>query len=130
MSEFTSKNYADFLAEGKIRGSRCTKCDTLHLPPRPVCPECGGSEMAWEDISGDGVLRAFTVVHVPLSTMVGRSPYAVAVVKLDDGPSISGLVLEVDEGDKLSTVARVVAEFVKEGGNTALCFKLVLPLLE
>lgn len=81
--------------------------------------------MAWEDISGDGVIRAFTVIQVPLSTMVGRSPYAVAVVKFDDGPSVSGLVLEVDEGDTLSVGARVVAEFVKEGEKTALCFKLV-----
>jgi len=125
MSEFTSKNYADYLVEGKIRGSKCAKCGALHLPPRPVCPGCGGSEMTWEDVSGDGVIRAFTVVHVPLSTMVGRSPYAVAVVKLDDGPSVPGLVLEVDDGDTLSVGARVVAEFVKEGEKTALCFKLV-----
>jgi uncharacterized OB-fold protein len=125
MSEFTSKNYADYLAEGKIRGSKCANCAALYLPPRPVCPECGGSGMAWEDVSGDGVIRAFTVVHVPLSSMVGRSPYAVAVVKLDDGPSVSGLVLDVDEGVKLSVGAQVVAEFVKEGEETALCFRLV-----
>ncbi len=80
--------------------------------------------MTWEDVSGDGAILAFTVVQVPLSTMVGRSPYAVAVVKLDDGPSVSGLVLGVDEGDTLSVGARVVAEFVKEGEKTALCFKL------
>jgi hypothetical protein len=125
MSEFTSKNYADSLAEGKIRGSKCAECDSLHLPPRPVCPECGGSEMTWEDFSGDGVIRAFTVVHVPLTTMMGRSPYAVAVVQIDDGPSVSGLVLDVDEGDPLSIGARVIAEFVKEGEKTALCFKLI-----
>ena len=124
MSEFTSKNYADSLAEGKIRSSKCAKCGVLHLPPRPVCPECGGSEMAWEDVAGDGAIQAFTIIQVPLSTMVGRSPYAVAVVKFDDGPSVSGLVLEVDEGDMLSVGARVVAEFVKEGKKTALCFKL------
>ena len=125
MSEFTSKNYANYLAEGKIRGSKCAKCGTLHLPPRPVCPGCGGSEMTWEDVSGDGVIRAFTVVHVPLSTMVGRSPYAVAVVKLDDGPSVTGLVLDVDDGDTLSVGALVAAEFAKEGEKTVLCFKLV-----
>ncbi|MEE8355265.1 MAG: Zn-ribbon domain-containing OB-fold protein [Candidatus Bathyarchaeia archaeon] len=125
MSEFTSKNFADSLAEGKIRGSKCAKCNAIHLPPRPVCPECGGSEMTWVDVSGDGVLRAFTIVHVPLSTMMGRSPYAVAVVKLDDGPSISGLLLGVDRGDTLSVGARVVAEFVKEGEKTVLCFKIV-----
>jgi uncharacterized OB-fold protein len=81
--------------------------------------------MTWKDVSGDGVLRAFTVVQVPLSTMMGRSPYAVAVVELDDGPRISGLVLNVDEGDTLSIGARVIAEIVKGGEKTALCFKLV-----
>ena len=81
--------------------------------------------MTWEDVSGDGVIRAFTVVHVPLSTMVGRSPYAVAVVTLDDGPSVTGLVLDVDDGDTLSVGALVAAEFAKEGEKTVLCFKLV-----
>jgi hypothetical protein len=32
--------------------------------------------------------------------------------------------LDVDEGDALSVGARVVAEFVKEGEETALCFRL------
>jgi uncharacterized OB-fold protein len=78
--------------------------------------------MAWKDVSGDGVIQAFTVVHVPLSSMVGRSPYMVAVVKLDDGPSVSGLVLDMDEGER-SVGARVVAELVKDGETTSLCFK-------
>jgi uncharacterized OB-fold protein len=81
--------------------------------------------MTWEDVSGDGVIQAFTVIYFPPSTMVGRSPYAVAVVKLDDGPSVSGLVLKVNEGESLSVGTRVVAEFVKDGEKTALCFKLV-----
>ena len=81
--------------------------------------------MAWTDVSGEGAIRAFTVVHVPLTTMMGRSPYAVAVVELDDGPSVSGLVLEVDEDNQLSEGARVVAEFVNEKEKTALCFKLI-----
>jgi len=81
--------------------------------------------MAWKDVSGEGVIQAFTVVHVPLSSMVGRSPYAVAVVKLDDGPNVSGIVLDVVEGAQLSVGARVVAELVKEGETTSLCFKLV-----
>ena len=123
MSEFTSKNYADHLTDGKIRGSECVKCGAQHLPPRPICSECGGSNMSWRDVSRDGVIQAFTVVYVPLSSMVGRSPYAVAVVKLDDGPSVSGLILDVDEGRLLHVGARVVADLVKEGETTSLCFK-------
>ena len=122
MSEFTSKNYAGYLSEGKIRGSKCAKCGALQLPPRPICSECGGSDISWKDVSGKGVIQAFTVIHVPLSSMVGRSPYVVAVVKLDDGPSVSGLVLDVDECE-LSVGTRVFAELVKEGETTSLCFK-------
>ena len=81
--------------------------------------------MKWEDISGGGVVQSFTVVHIPLSTMVERTPYAVAVIKFDDGPSVSGLVLNVDDGEKLSVGSRVEAVFVKEGEKTSLCFKLV-----
>jgi uncharacterized OB-fold protein len=125
MSEYTSKNYSDFLADGKIRGSKCVKCGSVHLPPRQVCSDCGGVEMEWADISGGGVVQSFTVVHIPLSTMVGRAPYTVAVVKLNDGPSVSGLVLDVDDGEKISVGSRVQAEFVKEREKTSLCFKLV-----
>jgi uncharacterized OB-fold protein len=125
MSEYTSKNYSGFLAEGKIRGSRCVKCGAVHLPPRPVCTDCGGVVLEWASLSGVGVIQSFTVVHVPLSTMVERSPYVVAVVKLEDGPCISGLVLDVEEGKKISVGSRVEAEFVKEGEKTSLCFMLV-----
>jgi len=80
--------------------------------------------MEWADLSGSGVVESFTVVYIPLSTTVGRTPYAVAVVKLDDGPSVSGLVLDVDDGEKLQVGSRVEAVFVKEGEKTSLCFKL------
>ena len=69
-------------------------------------------------------MRAFSVINVPLSRMEGRSPYAVGVVRLDDGPSVSGLILDVTDGGELSVGSRVEAEYVKEGERTALCFRL------
>ncbi|UCH57442.1 MAG: Zn-ribbon domain-containing OB-fold protein [Candidatus Bathyarchaeota archaeon] len=123
MAEFTSKSYFDFLEEGRIMGSKCMSCGTVHLPPRPICHDCGATEMEWTELGGEGVVQAVTVINVPLSKMEGRCPYAVAVVKLDDCPSISGLVHGVKEGGELSIGDRVVAEFVKEGDKTTLCFR-------
>jgi uncharacterized OB-fold protein len=57
--------------------------------------------------------------------MEGRCPYAVGVVRLDDGPSVSGLILDIKDGGELSVGSRVEAEYVKEGEKTALCFRLV-----
>ncbi len=56
--------------------------------------------------------------------MEGRCPYAVGVVRLDEGPSVSGLILDVKDGGELSVGSRVEAEYVKEGEKTALCFRL------
>jgi len=122
VSEFTSKAYFDSLGEGKIRASKCEGCGAIHLPPRPVCLECGSDRMGWVELEGEGEITAYTVIAVPLSRMVGKSPYTVAVVKLDSGPSVSGQVL-VGEGDEVSVGTRVVAEFVEEGEATSLCFR-------
>ncbi len=125
MMEYTAKAYFDFIGEGRIMGSRCGVCGDVSLPPRPVCKECGSVEMRWEELGGEGEVRAYSVINIPLSRMEDHSPYAVGVVKLDDGPSVSGLILGVTSGDELSVGSRVEAEYVKEGETTALCFRLV-----
>ena len=123
MSEMTAKAFGDFLGEEKIMGSRCKACGAIHLPPRPVCPECGGREQEWVELKGEGTIQAYTVITVPLTRLKEDCPYAVGVVKLDEGPSISGMILGVKEGDELTVGSRVKAEFVKEGEMTSLCFR-------
>ena len=101
MMEYTAKAYFDFIGEGRIMGSRCGACGDVSLPPRPVCKECGSVDMRWAELGGGGEVRAYTVINIPLSRMENRSPYAVGIVKLDDGPSVSGLILGVTSGDEL-----------------------------
>jgi len=125
MGEFTIKAYNDFLAENKIMGSKCKMCGAVHLPPRPVCSECGGRDLVWTELKGTGTIRAYTVITVPLTRLKDRCPYAVGVVKLEDGPSISGMILDVSDGDQISVGARVKGEFIKEGERTVLCFRPV-----
>lgn len=119
---FTVKAFNEFLDEGRIMGSKCRGCGAIHLPPRPVCPDCGGREMEWEEVEGRGSVRAFTVVRVPLTRFKDRCPYACGVVKLDAGPMISGMIVGVSE-EEMSVGSRVEAEFVKEGERTILCFR-------
>lgn len=123
MVNVTIKAFNDFLREGKIMGSRCTGCGEVHLPPRPVCTKCGSRDLEWVELKGEGVLQAYTVISVPLTRLKDRSPYAVGVVKLDDGPSISGMVLDVTSGEKIAVGSRMKAEFAREGERTALCFR-------
>ena len=129
MSErpFSVKSFRDFLAENRIMGSMCKSCGKVHLPPRPICPDCGGLDLEWTELRGEGTIEAYTVIHVPLSGMKGRCPYCSAIVKLDEGPSISGLVLGFNDRGGVGIGSRVTAELVKEGELTKLCFKLSVP---
>lgn len=120
--EFSVKSYRDFLSEGQIKGSRCGDCGAISLPPRPICPECGGSDPKWTEMEGVGTIQTYTVIHVPLTRTKNRAPYALGIVKLDAGPSISGIILDVTE-EKITVGSRVEAEFVQEGERTALCFR-------
>lgn len=125
MAEMTVKAFNDFLNEKKIMGVLCRGCGIIHLPPRPLCPECGGRDSEWVELRGEGSIQAYTVITVPLTRFKNSSPYAVGVVKLDDGPSISSMILGVKDGEEVSVGTRVKAEFIKEGEKTTLCFRPV-----
>jgi hypothetical protein len=125
MAEMTVKTFNDYLGEGKIMGSCCKGCGAVQLPPRPVCTKCGRHEPEWIELQGEGTIQAYTIIAVPLTRLKESCPYAVGVVRLDDGPSISGMIVDVKEGDKAAVGTKVKAEFVKEGEKTALCFRVM-----
>lgn len=119
---FTQQSYQSFLEEKRLMGSRCTGCGALYVPPRPVCPRCGGVNMTWAEAKGEGEIRAFTVVYVPPTSMVGKCPYAVGIIGLNEGASLTARIL----GDeKLRVGDKVAAVFEKEGEKTVLLFKPV-----
>lgn len=124
MTEFTVQAYKDFLQEGKLMGSRCKSCGTMYVPPRPVCPECHSRKLDWLEMSGDGIVEAYTVITVPLSILAEEAPYAVGVVRLVEGPNVSGMILDIKEGAALTVGTHVKAEFKKGEDGAALCFRV------
>ena len=103
-------------------GSRSAETDKLHVPPRPMCPETLRTEMTWEELSGRGVLVAYSVVHIAPTAMVeagyGRgAPYCVGVVQLEEGPRMSGQILGVDVArpESIRIGSAVEARFLEEG---------------
>lgn len=122
---FTTSSYREFLESGKIMANRCRSCGNVHLPPRPICPRCGGRSLEWMEIRGRGTLQGFTVIHVPPTRLKGRQPYATGIVKLEEGPSISGLILDVKRGEDIDIGVEAEAIIVREGDGLKLCFRLV-----
>lgn len=99
--EITVASYEAFLAEKKLMGTKCSKCGTLYLPARAICPECRDSQMDWTEFGGKGKLAAFTCIAVTPTWMAaegyGRNePYCSGIVELEEGPRISARILGVE----------------------------------
>ncbi len=121
-SEFTSAEYYNFLAQQKLMGSRCRTNGKLYVPPRAMCPESHSTDMEWAEMSGKGNLRAYTVIAVGPTAMVEegyniKNPYCAGVVKLEEGPSVTGQILGVDVAhpETIKIGMSLKATFVERG---------------
>jgi hypothetical protein len=80
----STQPFWDAALEGRLVGSRCTKCGTFVLPPQPYCFECQHHEFEWVDLPGTGTIYSFTVVRHPLSPHLSDVvPYVSGVIDLD-----------------------------------------------
>ena len=102
VKEITTQSYLEYLNSKKLMGSKCKKCSVMYIPPRKICNNCNSIEMEWIEMSGKGKLAAFSCIGVGTTTMVNKGysmkkPYCFSIIKLDEGPMISGQLLGVDE---------------------------------
>ncbi|MEM3112386.1 MAG: Zn-ribbon domain-containing OB-fold protein [Candidatus Anstonellales archaeon] len=98
---FCSTKFFQFIENQKLMGTKCKSCHELYLPPRPLCIGCFSDEMEWVEFSGRGRLQAFTSITVGPTFMIDqgydrKNPYCCGIVKLEEGPQISGQILGVE----------------------------------
>jgi uncharacterized OB-fold protein len=88
----------DFFAEaraGRLTGIRCGRCGALAIPPKEFCEQCQQREWQPVLLGGAGSVVSFTVIRVAPRGRSGEVPYAVAVVRLEEGVSILGRIVDV-----------------------------------
>ena len=68
---------------------QCGSCERLRFPPRPMCPHCNSLDHTWVDASGTGTIWSWVVVHPPVLPAYNEfAPYPVAVIQLDEDPTL------------------------------------------
>jgi len=112
---FTIEQFYKFIGERKLMAAKCRSCASLTLPPRNVCPKCFSTELEWVELKKRGKLATYTVVHVPPVQFQSISPYAVGIIKLEDGPHLLGMIRGVKP------------EEIKVGMNLTVDFDTNLP---
>jgi uncharacterized OB-fold protein len=73
----------EHLAAGRLATTRCRGCGRRDWPPRGFCPECGGDEVDWVELPGEGTVHAFTVQHAGVPAGFA-APLILAVVKVGE----------------------------------------------
>ncbi len=87
-----------------LGGSKCATCGTVSFPPRVVCPTCTHhrqsiGKMAPFQLSGEGEVESFTVVHEAAEGFEMQVPYVLALVRTPEGPVLTGQIVDVEPGE-------------------------------
>jgi uncharacterized OB-fold protein len=89
------KGFFEEARAGRLSAIRCGACGELAIPPKELCPRCHRRQWEMIALHGTGTIASFTVIRIPPRGRQGEAPYAVAVVRLDEGVSLLGRVVDI-----------------------------------
>jgi uncharacterized OB-fold protein len=81
--------------EGKILGTRCSKCDHIYVPAALFCERCLGENVEWLDVGTVGEIISFTKLHIGYDGSLLDQPELVAFIRFGDG----GLIHRLEAGE-------------------------------
>ncbi len=103
-------------------GRHCRTCGTKYFPPIPLCPKCRRkTDFVDTQFSGLGKIYSYTIIHDPPTGFKDLAPYAIALVRLDEGPLVLSQIVDVDfEQLKIGLSVQVVFRRIGEAGRTGV----------
>lgn len=88
-----------------IRGVQCLSCESVLVPPRPMCEKCYVQTRQWVDLPDTGMVSGCSVVHIEFVGQRIPPPYVYAEIILDGAST-----------RLIHTVGGLTAEEAREGG--------------
>jgi uncharacterized OB-fold protein len=91
----TARAFFERARAGELTALRCGVCGELAIPPKQFCPACHAC--AWQPVplAGEGTIASFTVIRIAPRAHAADVPYAIAAVRLKEGVSILGRVVDI-----------------------------------
>jgi hypothetical protein len=94
--EAGDKFFKTLKEEGKFIATKCKKCGRVYFPPRMYC-EYDFSETDYQEISGKGCVRAYTIARLDREEKPMEKPEIYAVIDLEGTDGCIIHLLGVDE---------------------------------
>ncbi|MBI4176418.1 MAG: Zn-ribbon domain-containing OB-fold protein [Candidatus Aenigmarchaeota archaeon] len=104
-----------------VIGTRCRTCNTAYFPGRQLCQNCRRKgEIEELKFSGLGKILSYTIIRTAPQGFEQYTPYAVAVIELDEGTMISGQIVGNPAGLKIDQRVKPVFRKISEDGSDGL----------
>jgi uncharacterized OB-fold protein len=115
----------------RLEAKKCIRCGKIHFPPRLICNVCKSREFQDYVLPRTGKIASYTVIHVSPPNFSLETPYAVAIVELEDGVKLTCQVMdcsfeELSIGVPVELVFRRIqensrADIIQYGYKAVLC---------
>ncbi len=105
----TVDEFYDAAAQGKLLGLKCGS-GHVTVPPRRSCRICGSKALKKIKLSGRGSVLSFTGVFVKSREFPIEVPYTLALVQLEEGGNLMGIVEKPSERN-IAYGSQVTAKF-------------------
>lgn len=87
-----TRHFWDGTKAGKLLLQRCGDTGQAYFPPRPFSPFTGTRDVEVFEASGRATLLSYVIHHRPAPGFT--PPYAIAVVKLEEGPQMMTNIID------------------------------------
>ena len=108
------RNYGEKV---NLFGNKCRSCGEIYYPKRNICPKCGKTEFDSFKISGKGEIYSYTKIEVPPEDFADSKSYYAAIIKLEDGPLINGILVDPKNGFSIDIGDKVIPSMRKIKSN-------------
>ncbi len=101
-----TKFFEEIRDNGKLFGTRCTKCGFGFFPPRLNCQKCY-APCDWVELSGKGEIVAGTLIHFAVSNFGDKVPLTIAFIKMNEmDMAIRHTIIMKSEDKKMDNLKR------------------------
>ena len=121
---FPARYWREIPQRYRLEAERCKKCGKIYFPPRVICSDCKSCDFELLKLKDEGRLLTYTVIRVAPSQFVNQSPYAMGIVKLDEGVNLLAQIVDC-EPEQLQIGMKLKLEFRKiqqDGEAGILCY--------
>jgi len=105
-------------------GFKCNSCGRSYFPRRAICPICHRKSVGKMEpikLKGTGKIFSLTEVHEAPEGLALQKPYVVAMVEFDEGPKVTGQVIDCEACDlQVGTPVRVTLRKLSEEGPSGI----------